>query len=286
MTPTNNTSPASNSGENIIQTLKHLGFEFYIDQNGTLHSKRSQILDPEKILTDPVLLSRLKGGWFISDPTGTQWIYISIRNGRIANFIPITSLCILGFNVINFHEGKFDFIQLKYTTNTTHTDPQTAIIHYSNYTPTRITKDIKGLSYLSKEGEALKGALAYYLVSQALLNVSPQNMLDIGSQQGWWITPKKQHRFAPECNYAPEIIAELPMPLRYRESSKQSKERCKEVPQSQLFMFDQKWLQMLLLFNLASLLLTFFIMYGVYPDNILLLKPTGNVDLETLILLC
>ena len=35
---------------------------------------------------------------------------------------------------------------------------------------------------------------------------------------------------------------------------------------------------MLLLFNLASLLLTFFNMYGIYPDNILILKPTENVD--------
>jgi len=35
---------------------------------------------------------------------------------------------------------------------------------------------------------------------------------------------------------------------------------------------------MLLLFNLASLLLTFFGSYGIYPDNILILKPTWNVD--------
>ena len=278
MTDLNNTPPAANSGEKIIQTLKRLGFEFYIDQNGTPHSKRSHILDPEKILTNPVLLSRLKGGWFISDPTGTQWIYISIRNGRISDFIPVTSLYIIGFNVINFHEGKFDFMYIKYSTNTSHTEPQSAIIHYSNYTPTRITNDIKGLAYLSKEGEALKGALAYYLVSQHLSSVAPQNKLDIGSQQGWWITPQKQYRFAPNRNYIPEIKAELPVPLQYRESSNQGKEHCKEEPQSQLFMFDQKWQQLLMLFNLASLLLTFFNIYGIFPDNILILKPTENVD--------
>jgi AGZA family xanthine/uracil permease-like MFS transporter len=147
---------------------------------------------------------------------------------------------------------------IRYSTNTSHTDPQSAVIHYSNYTPSRITIDIKGLSYLSKEGEALKGALAYYLVSQSLLNVAPQNKFDMGPKQGWWITPQKQYRFAPERNYMPEIKAELAMPLQYRESSRKGKERCKEVPQSQLFIFDQKWLLMLLLFNLASLLLTFF----------------------------
>lgn len=48
MTPTNNTPPAAKSGENIIQTLKQLGFEFYIDQNGASQSKRSRILDPKK----------------------------------------------------------------------------------------------------------------------------------------------------------------------------------------------------------------------------------------------
>ena len=68
------------------------------------------------------------------------------------------------------------------------------------------------------------------------------------------------------------------MPLQHRESSKQREERCKEVPQSQLFIFNQKWLLMLLLFNLASLLLTFFGIYDIYPDNILILKPTWNVD--------
>lgn len=278
MTSTNNTPPAAKSGENIIQTLKQLGFEFYIDQNGAPQSKRSRILDPEKLLTDPVLLSRLKGGWFISDPTRTQWIYISIRNGKIADVIPVTALFILGFNVFNFHEGKFDFIQLKYSTNISHTEPQTAIIHYSNYTPVRIVNDIKGLSYLSKEGEALKGALAYNLVSEHLLSVAPQNKLDIGPQQGWWITSQNQYRFAPGANYIPEIKAEIPMPLQCRESSKQSNERCKEVPQSQLFIFDQKWQQMLLLFNLASLLLTFFGMNCIFPDNILILKPTENVE--------
>ena len=90
MTPTNNTPPTANSSENIIQTLKHLGFEFHINQNGTPRIKHSRILDPEKTLTDPVLLNRLKGGWFISDPTETQWICISIRNGRIAEVIPVT----------------------------------------------------------------------------------------------------------------------------------------------------------------------------------------------------
>lgn len=277
MPPSNNTPPAENRGENIFQTLKLLGFEFYIDKNGKPQSKRSWILDPEKLLTNPVLLSRLKGGWFFSDPTGTQWIYISIRNGRIADFITVTSLFILGFKVINYHEGKFDFIHINYSTNTSHTDPQSAIIHYSNYTPTRITNDIKGLAYLSKEGEALKGPLVYYLVSQCLLNANPQTRLNIGPKQGWWITPQKQYRFAPESNYIPEIKAELPIPLQYRESSKQSNERCKEVPQSLLFMFDQKWLLMLLLFNLASLLLTFFGKNSISPDNILILKPTKNV---------
>ncbi len=273
----NNTPPAANSGEKIIQTLKRLGFEFYIDQNGTPHSKRSRILDPEKILSDQVLLSRLKGGWFVSDPTGTQWIYISLRNGKIADFIPVTSMFILGFKVINYTKGNFDFIFLEYSSNTSHTEPQTAIIHYSNYTPTRIMNDIQGLAYLSKEGEALKGALVYHLVSKHLLNVTPQNRLDIGPQQGWWKTPQNQYRFAPGANYIPEIKAELSMPLQCRESSKQSNERCKEVPQSQLFMFDQKWLQMLLLFNLASLLLTFFGINCIFPDNILILKPTENV---------
>jgi len=134
------------------------------------------------------------------------------------------------------------------------------------------------LPYLSKEGEALKGALAYYLVSKHLLNVTPQNRLDIGSQQGWWKTPQNQYRFAPGTNFIPEIKAELPMPLQYRESSNQGKERCKEISQSQLFMFDQKWLQMLLLFNLASLLLIFFGTNCIFPDNILILKPNENVD--------
>ena len=32
MTPTHNTPPTANSSENIIQTLKHLGFEFHINQ--------------------------------------------------------------------------------------------------------------------------------------------------------------------------------------------------------------------------------------------------------------
>lgn len=278
MTPTNNTPPTANSSENIIQTLKHLGFEFHINPNGTPRIKHSRILDPEKTLTDPVLLNRLKGGWFISDPTETQWIYISIRNGRIADFIPVTSLFILGLNVINYREGKFDFMYIKYSTNTSHNDPKSAIIHYPNYNPTRITNDIQGLSYLSKEGEALKGALVYHLVSQQLLNITTQNRLDIGPQQGWWITPQKQYKFAPESNYIPEIKAELPTLLQYRESSKQSNERCNEVPQSQLFMFDQKWLLMLLLFNLASLLLTFFGINCIFPDNILILKPTENVD--------
>ena len=274
----NNNPPAAKSGENIIQALKQLSFDFYIDQNGTPQSKHSRILDPDKLLNDPVLLSRLKGGWFISDSTRTQWIYISIRNGRIAEFIPVTALFILGFNVFNFHEGKFDFIQLKYSTNISHTEPQTAVIHYSNYTPSRITNDIKGLVYLSKEGEKHQGALVYHLVSQQLLNAAPQNKFDIGPKQGWWITPQKQYRFAPERNYVPEIKAELAMPLQYRESSKQNKERYSGNLQFQLFEFDNKKLLMLLLFNLASLLLTFFVMNGVFPNNILVLKPTENID--------
>ena len=31
----NNNPPAAKSGENIIQALKQLSFDFYIDQNGT-----------------------------------------------------------------------------------------------------------------------------------------------------------------------------------------------------------------------------------------------------------
>lgn len=112
-----------------------------------------------------MLLSRLKGSWFISDPTATQWVYIRIRNGKIAEFIPVTSMFIIGYKVVNFFKGKFDFIYLEYSTNTSHTEPQSAVIRYSNYTPSRITNDIKGLAYLSKKGEALKGTLAYYLVS-------------------------------------------------------------------------------------------------------------------------
>jgi len=111
--------------------------------------KQSRILDPDKLLNDPVLLSRLKSGCFINDSTETKWIFIRIKNGKIEEIITITLIFILNLIVVNYFKGNFDFIVLKYSTTPSHTESQSAVIHYSNYTPSRITNDIKGLAYLS-----------------------------------------------------------------------------------------------------------------------------------------
>ena len=102
---------------------------------------------------------------------------------------------------------------------------------------------------------------------------------EIGPQQGWFINKQRNYRFNPGRNYIPEIRNNFPIPIRLRESSCIDKKRVKEVPLSQSIIFYNKSsLLLLLLFNLTSLLLTFFIMYGFYPDNVFILKPTEYID--------
>ncbi|WP_295094927.1 hypothetical protein [Ruminococcus sp.] len=153
-----------NNSENLYVALSKLGFKFTIDEKGVPHSQRSTIYDLASMISTPELIKIFKGGWFISDDTMTKWVYIVIKKGKIDSFIPVTYFFIKAMKIINYHDGIFDFICLEYSTNTEHTNAKKCIINYKNYDPNRITRDIKGLPYISESGKALIGSLVYYSI--------------------------------------------------------------------------------------------------------------------------
>lgn len=200
---------SANNNENI-EILKRLGIEFYTDNNGSIQSRRSKVISVEKLFTDPEIMLHYKGGFFISDPTETYWIYIRILNGKIKELIPVTSIHINSFSIINYNKGNFDFIFLEYSTTTNHTESKTAIITQKNYSPKRITKDLTGTPYISYDGEKLKGALLYSLISKRVTNSNQRKILYVGKNQGWWMTPENKYRFNPPQNLRNEILEHLP----------------------------------------------------------------------------
>lgn len=272
---------ASANIDNLIQELKRLGIEFYIGNNGAVQSKCSKVISIEKLYTDPELIKQVKGGWFISDSTETYWIYVRISNGRIKEIIPITSIHINVYLIINYKQGSFDFIFLEYSTNAAHTDINSAIITYKNYSPKRIMKELKGTPYISEDGEKLKGALLYYLISRFVTTPTPNTILYIGKIQGWWMTPDYKYRFNSTNNFRKEIIEHLPLAVQCRENPIQSQTAPYENTKELLPMFeDNPPFQIMLLYRIASLCLFFFNEKGIKSDQLLVIHPNQNIPPE------
>lgn len=267
--------------DNSIQMLKRLGIEFYIDKNGSLQSKRSKIINPEKFLTDPELIKHYKGGWFISDPTETNWIYIRIVNGRIKEVIPVTSMHINSVSIINYNNGYFDFILVEYSTNTEHTDPKDTIITHKNYSPKRIINDLTGMQYISENGEKLKGSLLYYLVYKCVNNTQPQNICYIGPKQGWWASPEKKFKFITSNNYRKEILEQLTPAVQCRENPIQSTNPSQDITKDLQQLFEDKPpFQISILFRMGSMFSTFFTHCGVISDQLLVVHPNENISIQ------
>lgn len=274
-------SMAQNNSENTIQMLKSLGIEFYIDQNGVPQSRRSKIIDPEKLITDPELIKHYKGGWFISDPTETNWIYIRIVNGRIKEVIPVTSMHINSVSIINYNNGYFDFILVEYSTNTEHTDPKNKIITHKNYSPKRITNDLTGTPYISEAGEKIKGAFLYHLVSGYVRTSTSRKILYIGKNQGWWITPENKYRFNPGQNFRNKILENLPSAVQRRENPIQSTSQSQDITEELQRLFEDKLpFQVSILFRMGSMFSTFFTHFGVISDQLLVVHPNKNISIQ------
>lgn len=274
-------SMAQNNSENTIQMLKNLSMEVYIDQNGVPQSRRSKFIAPEKIITDPELLIHYKGGWFISDPTETYWFYMRILNGKVKEVIPITSVHISSYLVINFNDGNFDFIFLEYSTNIEHTEPRTAIVTHKNYSPKRITNDLTGTPYISENGEKLKGSLLYYLVYKHVNNAQPQNICYIGPNQGWWASPEKKFKFIPSNNYRKEILEQLTPAVQCRKNPIQNTNPSQDITKElQLLFEDKPPFQVSILFRMGSMFSTFFTHRGVISDQLLVVHPNDNISIQ------
>lgn len=278
----NNMPLKAQSGDvNFIQAMQNLGINFTVDKNGALQSMRSTIIDPDKLFSDPEMLKRFKGGWFVSDPTYTYWIYLKINKGRIIDIMPITTFFVLKILILNYVGGKFDLLSVVYSTNTAHTEPQTAIIHYNNYTPTRIMNDIKGLTYISDAGEKLKGSLIYFLISQKVKYHTPQEVQYTGPQQGWWLSPNKKFIFNPPHGLSNVISENLAPEIRGRENPIQSAKFSQNVTKELQPLLERKpAFQIAILFRMGSLYSTFFTHYGIISNQILVARPNTKVPVE------
>ncbi len=262
----------------LIHAMRNIGITVEFDQNGIPQIYDSKIVDPSKLITNPEFLRRLKGGVFISDPFESKWFFINFDSGRMRDIIPITSFIIFNITVFNHKQGEFKFLLIEFSTDTANGEKHLAVISFNNFSPKRILTNIKGLTYLSPKGEALAGPLVYSLISKYLKSNKPI-YATIGPGQGWRKDHTGKFSFYPKLQYIDLIEDFLPKSIKHREAVQSTIEPTKALPVSLLSLFSgADALLVLLLWRISSMLLTFFAMNGVYPDNILVVHPTENVD--------
>lgn len=262
--------------------VKTLGISLQVrDQNLNMISGKINSVDG--LFSSPEFLSRLNQTLYLGDATGTNWIKLTIKKGRIVSFSIVLSMKIRWAKLYTLGYGDTDILYVGYKADTASKDVTTAI-PLSDFRPERINRYFPYVVGETTHDSKEIGKLICYMLSPYINNPDPKSTPYLGRIQGFAKSNQGKIQFNPP-GPIPEALSPYLSPSILRRQSPSCGGSVSEdmTPILAPLFSGSKWLLIALLFRIASWMQFLFARRDVYADSVLILKPTLAIPIPLLI---
>lgn len=260
-----------------------LGISFHVrDQNLNMLSGKIKSIDD--LFHRPEFLSRLDQTLYLSDATGTSWIKLTIKKGRIVSFSLLLSMKIRWAVLYKQGGDNTDILYVGYTAGADSKNV-TAALPLTDFRPERIPKYFPYAVGETMHDSKEVGKLICFMLSGYINNPSPQAIREHGEKQGFWPNTSKKIQFNPPYQIPIPVQKYVPKGLLCRENPCASENDSVEdiTPILVPLFAGRKQLLIALLIRIASYFLFLFAMIGIYADNVIMIKSSLAFPIHFLI---
>lgn len=260
-----------------------LGISFQVrDQN--LNMLTGKVNNIDDLFRSPEFLSRLDQTLYLSDATGTSWIKLTLKKGRIVSFSLLLSMKIRWAVLYKQGGDNTDILYVGYTAGADSKNVTTAI-PLSDFRPERISKYCPYAVGESMHDSKEIGKLICFMLSGYLNNPDPQAIREHGEKQGFGLNSSKKIQFNPPYQIPVPVQKYVPKGLLCRENPCAAINDGAEdmTPILSPLFAERKQLLIALLIRIASYFLFLFAMIGIYADNVIMIKSSLAFPIHLLI---
>lgn len=266
---------AEQTADELGSLMKQLGLKFVVcnENSNNISGTFNNITE---LFKTPEFIYRLNQDIYASDKDKKTWYKLTVRKGKI---IDITYLITFTFNWIKIYNktsSGFDYIVISYKPGIGNVPVATSVIPRNKYTPERIMSCFTQLKGQSATESKEIGKLLLYFISEKVSSPPPNSLEYVSNRQGFKRSNDCKTRFNPSPLLCGEILEYLPVSVTSRQYPVSGDLSTADITSilKPLFL-EQKALQLLLLFRIASWHQSFFAEKNIYADNVLIVKPAA-----------
>ena len=186
-------NPALKNAFEFGALVKTLGLSLQVhDQN--LNRLTGKVNNIDDLFRSPEFLSRLDQTLYLSDATGTSWLKLTIKKGRIVSFSLLLSMKIRWAVLYKQGGDNADILYVGYTAGADSKKVTTAI-PLSDFRPERISKYCPYAVGETMHDSKEIGKLICFMLSGYLNNPDPQAIREYGEKQGFGLNSSKKIQF-------------------------------------------------------------------------------------------
>lgn len=276
-------NPALKNAFEFGALVKTLGLSLQVhDQN--LNRLTGKVNNIDDLFRSPEFLSRLDQTLYLSDATGTSWLKLTIKKGRIVSFSLLLSMKIRWAVLYKQGGDNADILYVGYTAGADSKKVTTAI-PLSDFRPERISKYCPYAVGETMHDSKEIGKLICFMLSGYLNNPDPQAIREYGEKQGFGLNSSKKIQFNPPYQIPVPVQKYVPKGLLCRENPCAAINDSAEdmTPILSPLFTGRKQLLIALLIRIASYFLFLFAMIGIYADNVIMIKSSLAFPIHLLI---
>ena len=275
--------PALKNALEFSSLIKTLGLSLQVRDNNLnmIAGKFNSVTD---LFSSPEFLSRLDQILYLNDATGTIWIELAIKKGKIASFSMVLSMKIQWAVLYKQGGGNADILYVGYTAGADSKNVTTAL-PLTDFRPERIPKyfpfAVGETAHDSKE----IGKLICYLLSPYINNPDPKAIREHGEKQGFWPNISKKIQFNPPYHIPIPVQKYVPKGLLCRENPCAAEnDSAEDITPLLVPLFAGKKRNLIaLLIRITSFFLFLFAAMGIFADNIFSVKLSPTFSIHWLI---
>lgn len=277
-------NPALKNALEFRALVKTLGLSLQVrDQNFNMLAGRFNSVDD--LFHSPEFLSRLDQTLYLCDATGTNWLELTIKKGRIVSFSIVLSMKIRWTKLYIQGGGGIDILYVGYRADADSKDVTTAI-PLSEFRPERIPKYFPYVVGETTHDSKEIGKLMCYLLSPYINNPNPKSTTYLGRIQGFAKNNQGKIQFNPSGPIPEALNPYLSSSILSRQAPFRGDAVSEDMTPILVPLFSgSKWLLIALLFRVASWMQFLFAWRDVYADNVIELKPTPIIPISLLVAL-
>ncbi len=236
------------------------------------------------LLRNPEFIARLNQTFYVSNVTEATWFKLTIRKGKLLSTNFLLSMKTSWVKIINRNCEGFDFLIIGYSPGEENVSAATAVIPRDDFTAERILKHFPYLLGQTANDPKDIGKLICYILSKYISNPKPNMLKYVGTKQGFCKNSKGQIQFNPEHMLRSELLPFLQKGLTSRQYPAAIGGDLTVMTTVLALMFkEQKELQLLLLYRIASWFQFLFARREIYSKQTLIVKPSPNASINLLL---